>query len=234
MSIARAIVWPGSFNDPTLPKVDLSYTPPLPGAAYSWAADNLQVGELQEWIDSVRGIPMKTDAGAPAVFQGGLFRAIRFNGTDDRMRTLFPVTMAGAHSVVAVYRLTSAAYGDAVFSDHQGLPGAGQITVDSNGNYVAYTDNTYIYSTPPLAANNAWRVAVLTRDGNASAMRINDAETVGNLSSNIARRGIALGYSTRGDNRAAIEVARVDVIPGAMEPAQRAAIVNSLRARYGI
>lgn len=234
MSIARAIIWPGSFGDTSLPKVDLGYTPPLPGALYSWSAEHLPLGPIEEWFDGVSGVRMGTDAGAPVVFAGGLFRSIRFNGTEDRMRTLFPEPLVGPHSIVTVYRFTAPSYGEAVVSDNNGTPGAGTMSIDSNGNYIAYTDNSYIYSTPPLPADNSYKVGILTRDGTNSALRVNDVETIGTLSDRIDRRGLALGYATNGDLRSAIEIARMDVIPGPMEPEQRAAIVNALRARHGI
>lgn len=234
MTIARAIIWPGSFGDSSLPKIDLGYTPPLPGALYSWSADTLPLGPIDEWFDAVNGVRIGTDDGAPQVITSGSGRAISFNGTEDRMRCLFPERIAGAHAVIVVYRMPSPTYGDAIISDQQGNTGAGVVVVSSTGTLVGYTDSSYLYPSPSITADSDWHVGILYRDGANSALRIDEAETIGTLSDAIDRRGLAFGYATQGDLRGALEIARVDVIAGTTDAPQRAAIANALAARYNI
>ena len=234
MTIARSIIWPGSFGDTSLPKINLGYTPPLAGAVYSWSADNLPLGPLTEWFDAVNGVRLGTDAGSPEVIVSDDGRAVSFDGVDDRMRTMLPEPIVGAHTVVVVYRLVSPKYGDVIVSDYSGAPTASsQLSVANTLNYVASSEGAVSFASP-IAADTGWHVGIMHRDGANSALRIDSQEETGTMPNTRNRVGVVLGYGTQPPARSAIEVKRMDILIGALDAPQRATIANSLGARYGI
>lgn len=226
---ARAIIAPLSFGDSSLPKINLAYTRPVPGAVYDWAVNQLPAGPLTQWASLVDGTPLTADGASPVVMGEGKSRALTFNGTSSRMRAQF--RLAGAQSIVAVYRFVTPKPLDTV---HFGLSNAegGSLGIPGDGSTTrASTATTALFPTPPVVPDSNWHISVVTVDGERSALRIDGVETGGNLAVG-TRDGLTLGFSGATGNRAAIHYKRVAIVPGSMSSAQRAAIVNQMIAEY--
>jgi len=228
----RAIVAPVSFGDTTLPKIDITYIAPLIGATYDFAVDQLPLGPLATWGSLVDATTAPADgATMPQVITDGASKTLRFNGTSDRIKV--PVVINAAHSVVVVAKLrTPVANDQIIFGNAANTEGAiGAVTGLTN--WSGYGGGSTLPLNPALAPDANWHVFILTQTGSGSALRVDNAETVGSLP--VAQRnGITLGFSSAAGNRAAIDYKRLAVIPGTMTTAQRTAIVAQLKAQYGI
>lgn len=229
----RAIISNVSFGDTTLPKIDITYIPPLVGATYDFAVDQLPLGPVASWPSLVdTGAFVADGATVPQVITDGASKTVRFNGTVDRMK--LTLNMNTAHSVVVVAKLRAPIANDQIFFGSTantegaiGVAGNGTSWAGYGGGAATLTMN------PPLAPDANWHVFILSHQGTSSAVRVDSAETPGNLP--VAQRnGITLGFAAAGDLRADIDYKRIAVIPGVMTVAQRAAIVAQLKGQYGI
>ena len=235
MSNTRAIVWPGSFGDTTLPKVDLSYTPPTPGALYSWIAANQPLGSLTQWADSISGVTPALTGTAPTVIDTPAVRVVDFNGETGgpRMMGPFPTPLAGSYTAIVVYRLTKPITGGEgiIFASSTTTQGGVYVQTGENPILKAADGSSQINTT--ITADNDWHVAILTIDGSSSALRIDGYELAGTLTGE-SRNGIQLGTSIGATSRAAIQYARVEFIPGPMNNTKRAALAQQLMRQHGI
>lgn len=226
---ARAIIAPMSFGDTTLPRININYVRPIPGASHDWAVNQMPSGPMSQWPSLIDGTALQADGASPVVVNEGKLRCARFDGATSRMRAA--VTMTGAHSVVAVYRFVSPKPLDTV---HYGYASYAtpQLGLDSTGAVTRATSGTsYLIPSPGVVPSQDWCISVLTVDGPSSALLINSSETAGNLPA-ADRDGITLGFSGGAVNRTAIEYKRVAIVPGSMTSAQRAAIADQMRAEY--
>lgn len=227
----RAIVANVSFGDTTLPKIDITYIAPLAGATYDFAVDQLPLGPVASWPSLVDGVAALVADGStiPQVITDGASKTVRFNGTIDRMK--IPLNLNTAHSVVVVAKLRAPIALDQVIYGNAQAEGA--IGVNSGLNWSGYGGGSSLPMSPTLAPDANWHVFILTHAGASSAVRVDNAETPGNLP--VAQRnGITLGFGTGTDLRAEIDYKRVALIPGTMTTAQRTAIVAQLKQQYGI
>ena len=228
----RAIVANVSFGDTTLPKIDITYIAPLAGATYDFAVDQLPIAPLGSWPNLLDGLPLVADGGTvPEVLADGASKLLRFNGTSDRMR--LTLSMNTAHSLVLVARLRAPVANDQiVYGNLSNSEGA--IGVQAGGaNIAGYGGGNTLAMSPTVAPDTNWHVFILTHAGASSAIRIDNAETIGTLT--VAQRnGLTLGFGNVADLRSEIDYKRVALIPGAMTTAQRTAIVAQLKAQYGI
>lgn len=230
----RAIIAPLSFNDPSLPRVDLTYISPLPNALFDWAVDSLAPGSLASWPSLVDGFPLRADAGVPQVIGSGADKRLNFDGIDDRMRTQF--ALAGARTVVAVYRFTAPQGLDVVHFPYNSSAG-GTLGVDGNFTTLRFQggNSKWIVPSPAMMPDDKWHVSITTMDGAASAIRVDNAEATGDLTGLPATDGLALGYSgTPGLNRCAIEYKRVAILDGGTTATVRAGLVARLKAHYNL
>lgn len=228
---ARAIVWDGSFGDTSLPKISLGFAPTLPGAIYDWAADSLPDGTLSTWPSAINGASLAADSGGPIVLSSGGGKAVRFNGTTDRMR--LPFVLTSARTFVAVYRFTTVRGGASVTYGYLSTAG-GAITTDGASTLIGGTiGSEFLIPGPHIAPDTNWHIAVLSVNGSNSAFRQDKVEVVGNAPLNNTD-GLTLGFASGGNNRAPIEYKRVAVLAGGTTGAQRDSIVNQLAARYNI
>lgn len=229
----RAIIAPLSFNDPSLPRVDLTYVSPLPNALYDWVTDGLAPGSLAAWPSLVDGHVLQADAGTPEVIRSGSGVAVSFDGIDDRMRTQF--TLAGARTIVAVFRLKDPKPLEVVHFPY-GSSAGGSLGID--GNFTTYRfqggNGKWIIPSPALLPDNKWHVSVTTMDDASSAFRIDDREAAADTTGLPATDGLALGYGGTPTVRSAIEYKRVAVLAGPMSATVRAGLVARLKAQYNI
>lgn len=227
---AKAIVWDGSFGDTTLPRVSLGYAPLLPNAIHDWAADSLPLGVVSTWSSAASGLSLIADAGGPEVVSSN-GRAVRFNGTTDRMR--LPFVISTARTFVVVYRFTSVIPSAAVLYGYTSTVG-GAITTDGASSLIGGTiGSQYLTLNPKVAPDTEWHVAVLSVNGANSAFRHDEAEVVGTATVNNTD-GITLGFAGGSPGRAPIEYKRVAVLAGGTTAAQRESIVSQMAGRYGI
>lgn len=225
---ARAIVWPGSFNDNTLPRVALSYTSPLPGALYDWAADNLPLGAVASWPSLLGNGALVSDGGAPNVAQDGQSKYVDFNGTSNRMRLAFDLD--APHTVVAVFRYVTLKDTNLVHFGYGGA-GAGALVSDATyGTLRARSGIGYITPSPAVVPDTAWHVSVLTVNGASSGLTIDGVDYIGNIGS-ATRDGITIGYGDS-NTRTRIQYKRVVVISGSTTQADRIVLSDQLMTRY--
>lgn len=225
---ARAIVWPGSFNDDTLPRVTLSYTSPLPGATYDWAADNLPEGAISSWPSLTGSNSLVADGGTPIVVQSGASKHVAFDGVSNRMRLAF--SMSAPHTVVTVFRYVTLSDLNVV---HFGYGGAGAGALESDETYGTLRGRSstgFITPSPAVTPDTAWHVSIITANGASSGMTIDGIDYIGNIGSN-TRDGITLGYGDT-NTRTKIEYKRIAVIPSAMTQPERIVLSDQLTARY--
>ncbi|ALQ31830.1 hypothetical protein AA310_01815 [Arthrobacter sp. YC-RL1] len=234
MTIARAIIRPGKWtarND-TWPKVDLTYVEPIRDAYFDWAADQLPLGSLTQWSSLIDNSPLLADGGAPQVVNSGGKKAVRFNGSTNRMRVLTP-NVPAAHTVVTIFRLLTPEYGDAAVFDYASS-GAGAVFVASDAlrieGRIAGLGTTL---DPAIPADTNWHIAILTSNGANSALRIDEVEAAKSVTST-ARQGITLGFNhNSADSRAHIEYRRNIIMPP-LNATERAALYSKLKTAYGI
>lgn len=228
---ARVIAWGGTFTASNLPKIELTHTPPLPGAAYDWAVDILSPGGVTAWPDLVSGRAMVADGKAPELVADDSGKKLAFDGVSSRMRV--STGDEGPHTIVAVYRFQALAPNHVV---HFGLSsrGAGSVGTGGNGATVnASAGGNFIVPSPFVAPDTGWHVAILTVDGARSAFRHDDKEFAGNLT--VQRRdGVTLGFAEGATARTPIDYKRIAIIPGSMDSAQRAGLARYLKNLYGI
>lgn len=228
---ARAIVWDGSFGDPTLTKLNINHVPVLPNSLYDWAADALPVGPLSSWPSMTGTGSITADAGIPSVVESAGGRFVKFDGEDDRMR--FRYNQNSPQTFVAVYRFVNPQLGDSVVYGYNSAStgsistGTDIFTISSFGN------GKWIVPNPPILPDTKWHVALLTIDGANTVLRHDSREVAGTLPTG-TRDGLALGYSTKPGNASAIEYKRVVNYPFALNASSRDQLVNQLAARYGI
>lgn len=230
---ASALVFPGKFTkrEESWPRINLNYIAPITDALFDWAADQLPIGDINRWASLTNGALMLADGGASKVVDSGGRRAVRTNGTTNRLRALTP-GITGAHTVVAVFRMLSPAVGDAVFLDYAGQ-GAGTVSVSSSNTLLAYAPSSTLSPNPPVTPDTNWHVSILTVNGTDSAFRVDSKEGAGPLN-NSARQGITLGFGSGGDMRSEIEYARVAVIGRAYTATERASLYAKLAAEYAL
>ncbi|MFE4229114.1 hypothetical protein ACFRJ8_14640 [Arthrobacter sp. NPDC056886] len=228
----RAIVSNVSFGDTTLPKIDITYIQPLVGALYDFAVDQLPLGPVASWPSLVDGLPLVADGTTtPTVITDGASKTVRFNGTIDRMQ--INVNLNTAHSIVAVAKLrTPVASDQIVYGKASNTEGA--LGINSGGTSFNANGGGQSLSMSPVVAPDAnWHVFILSHQGTSSALRVDNAETLGNVP--VAQRnGITLGFGNLADLRSEVDYKRVALIPGTMTTAQRTAIVAQLKGQYGI
>lgn len=228
---ARAIAYPGSFGDSTLPRISLGYAPPLSAALYDWAADGLPLGEIKNWNSSVEGPAFVADVGNPIVVDSGGSRAVRFDGVDDRMRV--PFALSSPYTLVTVFRVITKIPNSAVLYGYASAE-EGSLQSDGLGDFIGgYVAGTYLAPNPRATVDANWHVGILSVNGANSATRVDEKEVLGTLPES-TRAGMTLGYALSGVNRTNIEYKRVAVLAGGATADQRTALVNQLSARYGI
>ncbi|KUM31898.1 hypothetical protein AQ436_01925 [Arthrobacter sp. EpRS66] len=232
MTNARALVFQGSFGDPTLPKANLFYTSPLQYAVYDWAADGLPLGPIANWQSLNGGASFNADpAGVPTVIDSGGSRAVSFDGVNDRMRIQYSRTTP--HTIAAVFRLVNPEPGAAILYGYLNAS-PGSIMRSTVGDTLAANNgSTWITPSPDIPSDTSWHVALLSLDGANTVLRIDGKEATGNFAAG-NRDGLTLGFKSGGNFRAAIEYKRVVQFSGPAVASTRSAIVNSLAARYGI
>lgn len=229
---AKAIVWDGSFGDTTLPKIGLGFAPALPNALYDWASDGLTDGVLSTWASSTNGAALAADSGGPIVVPAGGGKAVRFNGTNDRMR--IPFALSGAQTLVAVFRFTAAPrVGDSVLYGYTSISEGAMSVGPGIDSFAGHGGGQYILPVPSIPGDTSWHVALVTINGSSSAFRVDGIDVPGTLPA-ATRAGLTLGFSAATGGRASIEYKRVAVLAGGTSGWQRDSIVNQLRARYGI
>lgn len=229
---ARAIVFPGSFGDTSLPRIGVVYSQPLAGALYDWAVDGLSAGPLSQWGSNVDGTLMSAAGGSPTVVGTGANAVVKFNGTTDRAQSAF--TLTGAHTVVTVHRFVSPADNNQV---HYGLSGSGvgSVGIGGGGTAVRGAGGTkFILPNPAIAPDTNWHISLLSVDGANSVFRHDSAEVVGTLDAG-TRDGITLGFAAgSAPQRTAIEYKRVAILKGGTSSWQRNALIAQLKQQYGI
>lgn len=234
MTIARAIIRPGKWtarND-TWPKVDLTYVEPIRDAYFDWAADQLPLGSLTQWSSLIDNTPLLADGGAPLVVNSGGKKAVRFNGTTNRMRVLTP-NVPAEHTVVSVFRLLAPETGDTVLFDYAGT-GSSAVLVPSDGlRLEGRLSGSVVPMTPVVTPDTGWHIAIITTNGANSALRIDEQETARSVTSQ-KRQGLTLGFNfSSPDGRAEIEYRRNIIMPP-LNATERAALYSKLKTAYGI
>lgn len=226
---ARAIIAPLSFGDTSLPRISLTYTRTIPGAAYDWAINQMPTGPLAQWPSLVDGTVLQATGTSPTVFGAGKSKTVRFDGVGSRLQARF--TLAGAQTIVAVYRFIAPKPLDTVhFGFAQG--DAGQLGITAGGDAVrAVSGSTALFPSPVMAPDTNWHISILSVSGENSVLRIDNSEASGTLTAG-TRDGLTLGFSGATGNRAAIDYKRVAIIPGATTPAQRDAIMAQMISEY--
>lgn len=236
MVSARAMVTPGKWTgrDASWPKVSLKYVSPIRNAFYDWAADNLELGALPNWRALNRDVSLAADSvSAPMVVESNGFKAVRFNGTTDRMRVKTP-DASTEHTIVSVYRFTNYQMGDSVLYGYNDSAG-GTISSNINNDTLSAYSGVFLAPTPKIPGDNSWHIAMSTSNFTNSAFRFDGYEVIGNLTT-VKREGLTLGYSTRStaqndDMRAPIEYRRNLILP-ALSAAERLALYQELKAQY--
>lgn len=226
---ARAIIAPLSFGDSSLPRINLTYTRPIPGATYDWAVNQMPVGPLAQWPSLVGGTTLQATGTSPVVAGSGKGKVVRFDGVGSRLQSQF--TLAGAQTIVAVYRFVAPKALDTV---HYGFAQseAGTLGIPAGAdNTRAVSGSTLLFPSPALVPDTNWHTSILSVAGDKSVLRIDNSETSGNLSAG-TRDGLTLGFSGSAGSRAAIEYKRVAIIPGGTTPAQRDAIMAQMMSEY--
>lgn len=228
---AKAIVWDGEFGNPMLPQISIGYSPILPNALFDWAADGLPLGPITNWSSMVDGAALSSDGGSPQVVNSGSGRAIRLNGTSDRMRTQYVVNTP--RTFVVVYRFTAVEPSSAVLYGYLSNTG-GAIMSDSSSVLInGAGGGQFLTPNPYIKPDTSWHVTVLSVNGANSAFRHDDREITGSLTVK-PTDGITLGFGGAPDFRAPIEFKRVAVIEGGTTAAYRESLVAQLAQRYGI
>ena len=229
---ARAIIAPLSFGDTSLPRINLTYLRPIPGAAYDWAANQMTEGPLAKWPSLVDGTPLLAIGTSPTVKADSKGQFVSFDGVSSLMNARLPVV--GAQTIVAVYRLTAPKGADAIHSGlsnwNAGLLG---LSTDLKTMRALASSGSNLTPSPAMIPDTSWHVSILTVDGPNSALRVDAVEAAGNLTAG-TRDGIALGWSGATGNRTAIEYKRVAIIPGSMTADQRSVIAAQMRGEYPV
>ena len=229
---ARAIVFPGSFGDTSLPKISLAFARPLPFALLDCAVESLPAGPITTWDSSVGFSGFSTVEGSPTVTGTGSNKVLSFNGTTDRMQA--SLNISTPHTVAAVFRFGTAGPDSQVFT---GLTGESEGAVKTNPqgtNFGLVAGATSLTGNPPIIADTNWHVVVASFAVGASSMRYDNQDIAGTLAQAI-RTGVTLGHSKVGPAfKQKIEYKRIVLMGGATTSAQRSAISGYLKQRYGI
>ncbi|ALY08706.1 hypothetical protein FDH65_gp20 [Arthrobacter phage Circum] len=230
----RAIIAPLSFGDTTLPKIGINYVPPLQNAIHDWSVENLQLGLASSWSSTVSSATMTGDLGNPQVVMSGAHKAVRFNGTTDRMRV--PFTYSGERTIVVVYRFTALEASQMAIYGYNGY-NSGCIITDSNSTFmVARTASSSVTlrPNPDIVPDTNWHIGIFSMSNTNPSVFRHDSREVSGMITVTDMDGFALGRSGGGDFLAPTEYRRVALLSGLTTPDQRAAIVAQLAAQYGI
>lgn len=229
---ARAIVFPGSFGDTSLPKISLDFARPLANALLDCAVESLSAGPVTTWESSVGGSGFSVAEGSPTVSGTGAAKVIRFNGTTDRMQA--PLAISTPHTVVAVFRYLVDVGDSKVFT---GLAGDGEGAVKNTptkNNLGIVVGAASLSGNPPIVTDTGWHVVIASFAAGASSLRYDTQDTTGSLATP-SRTGIMLGHGPSATGfKQNIEYKRLAVLGGATTLQQRSALVSYLKQRYGI
>lgn len=226
---ARAIIAPVSFGDNSLPRIDLTYTRPIPGASYDWAINRMPNGPLSQWPSLIDGTILQADGTSPNVIFEGKSKNVRFDGLTSRMRARF--TLDGPQTIVAVYQLINPAALDTVHYGYANTD-AGSLGVSGDGVAVrAISGSSALLPSPTVAPDSGWHISILTVNGASSVLRIDNSESLGTLTAG-TRDGLTLGFSGAATNRTTISYKRVAILPGATTTSQRDSIMAHMRSEY--
>lgn len=222
----KAIVFPGSFGNSSLERIDLNAPPNLPGAVFDFAADSLPLGPLAAWRDLVAGNPWTTYGGVKVIDDGG-GRAVETNGVDGLMLRVH--AMSQPHTVVIVARYKTIPVGGALLMNTN--PGD-QLNVgvgSSGGGYISSAGKSGTAGTGQPLVDLNYHVLITVFNGTSSSVMADNAEATGlDLGIN-ARSGIRGGYGTTYSN---IAYKRVALFPTALDLGQRNSVRNAMRAQY--
>ena len=228
----RAIIAPLSFGDTSLPRIDITYVPEVPGAVADFAADQLPVGSLSSWRSQVGSTVLVADgATTPQVVSDAGRRSVRFNGSVDRMQAVLSVP--GAHTVLSVARYRSTVGGEVV---HWGASATEPSVVSTSGNdnLGSSSGGRALLPSPAVVPGTGWHVIAASFAGDNSALNVDGREYVGAIG-DVARTRLILGFGPAASSyRTAIDYRRVAVIPGTMSAGDRARLVAQMVAHYGV
>lgn len=208
---ARAIVAPTLFNNPNLPRIDLSLTEPIAGASVDFIASSLPLGALDTWYDNINGNTMKVVSGSPTVVLDGEKRVVRFDGVDDVMDLSMSMSQPRFIALVGTVRRVNA--GSTVVLGTKSQPGAiiGAYGANKNQYFNAGTSLNATPDNPLTVGRHIW---VVRANSSSSALLIDGIETSGSAGTS-GFPGIRLGGSHNVPENTQIDVERFVVVPGA-------------------
>ena len=217
-----AEVYPGSYGDTTLPRFDLSYTRPFPGALVDLAADHLPLGKLAVWRDLISNWPLPTGNSrtSPTVVDDGGKRVVRFNGTTDQM--LASISTPQPLTLVLVGRTRDNKAGN-VFK-------SGGIVIESDATNSAYrvSNSSGISGGVPSSAQHVFVASV---NGASSVFSVDGIEYAGTMATS-ANTYIGFGTNSAGTVYTPSDISRFIILPYAANAEQRRAISAEMTAHY--
>lgn len=224
-----AIVSPASFNDPTLPKIDVSPVPTIRGALYDWAVDNLLVGDrITRWVDRASNTSMLAPdfvSQAPSVVDDPTYgKLLKFNGTNQRLDAT-GLSLKGPRTLISVGRLPEGKSSTYMFTQGQGT-GYFNLGLNGAGDWQFYNNSGINHD---RKGNSDLHVIVVTIDSGSSAISVDGVENAGSLDATTADT-IRIAASASG--YWPVEMKRLVILPYAAIPRERKAISSALMARY--
>lgn len=219
---------PVGFADPTLPKVGLTLVTPTGNAAYSWAADNVAIGPVSSWYDTVGAAalvaptpPSQKPVAMVDPVSGR--KVVRFNGVDQRMD--IPMDLAGAKTLVVVGKLNKAG-----FSQYLVTGGGGPSFNLYNGGSGKWTGYVGASLASTVNGDTNWHVFIMVSNGASSVLSVDGVESVGNAGT-FAPNNLRLAAS---GTYFACDFHAVEIHNYAADATQRAGILASMKTRYNL
>lgn len=222
-----AVIGGGSFNNASLPKINIKSVPVIQGARYDWAADNVALGSTQQWWDQVRAgrLVAPDDSTRWPVNTAGTNRFLSFDGANDFLEA--DVDLTGEKTVVLVARFPDPVANQFMLTGGIGA-GPHNFYTNADGNY-AFNNGGVVASTK--AADVFWHCFIITTKGNGSVLHIDGQEWTANLPASAATK-LRLGATGSASFKA--HVSRLAVLPYAADVHERAAIRSVMKAHYSL
>lgn len=221
---ARAIVAPTLFNNPNLPRINLSLTEPIAGASVDFIASSLPLGALDTWYDNVNGNTMKVVSGSPTVVLDGDKRVVRFDGIDDVMD--FSLSMSQPRFIALVGTVRRVNTGSTVVLGTKSQPGA-IIGAYGNNKNQYFNAGTALNASPEKPLTVGRHIWVVRANTSSSELIIDGTKYAGAVGS-AGFPGIRLGGSHNVPEATQIDVERLVVVAGAGSPTTGMEIYSQL------
>lgn len=224
-----AVIGGGSFNNPSLPKINIKSVPVIPGARYDWAADNTALGPTQNWFDQIQAgrVTARSDDSTrwPTSSQA-TNRYLSFDGVDDMLEG--DLDMTGNRTLVVVGRFPTPANGLFMVSGGVGA-GPHNLHSDTAGNYAFSAGGAPLTSTKKV--DGFWHCFIVVTKGTGSVLHIDGQEWTANLPDSKAT-SLRLGGASSGFYKT--DISRVTVLPYAADVNERASIRAVMKAHYNL